>query len=148
MSTNPDKPERTIGQLVADATGEISTIVRSEIALAKAEISSDAKAAGKGAAMFAVAGFVGLLGLIFLFHTIAYVIAIWLPGLGRLPHHDRAAVRRRRHPGARGALQHEGDEGQARAHHQERPGDHHDPEVRFLSRASPTWAHGIRPHEP
>ncbi|HEV7171740.1 phage holin family protein [Pedococcus sp.] len=79
MSTNPDKPERTIGQLVADATGEISTIVRNEIALAKAEISSDAKAAGKGAAMFAVAGFVGLLGLIFLFHTIAYVIAIWLP---------------------------------------------------------------------
>jgi hypothetical protein len=79
MSTIPDKPERTIGQLVADATGEISTIVRSEIALAKAEISSDAKAAGKGAAMFAAAGFVGLLGLIFLFHTIAYVIAIWLP---------------------------------------------------------------------
>ena len=69
----------TIGQLVADATHDVSTIMRSEIAMAKAEIASDAKAAGKGAAMFGAAAFVGLLGLIFLFHTIANVIAIWLP---------------------------------------------------------------------
>src|SRR5579885_1529331 len=53
--------------------------MRSEIALAKAEIASDAKSAGMGAAMFGAAAFVGLLGLIFLFHTIAYVLAIWLP---------------------------------------------------------------------
>ncbi|WP_270887158.1 phage holin family protein [Pedococcus sp. 5OH_020] len=71
--------ERTLGQLVADATNDVSTIVRNEIALAKAEITTEAKTAGKGAAMFAAAGFVGLLGLIFLFHTIAQVIAIWLP---------------------------------------------------------------------
>ena len=79
MASNPDSTERTLGQLVADATHDVSTIVRSEIALAKAEIASDAKAAGKGAGMFAAAAFVGLLGLIFLFHTIANVLAIWLP---------------------------------------------------------------------
>jgi Putative Actinobacterial Holin-X, holin superfamily III len=79
MSSNQQSPERTIGQLVADATHDISTIMRSEIALAKAEIASDAKSAGMGAAMFGAAAFVGLLGLIFLFHTIAYVLAIWLP---------------------------------------------------------------------
>lgn len=79
MSSNQQSPERTIGQLVADATHDISTIMRSEIALAKAEIASDAKSAGLGAAMFGAAAFVGLLGLIFLFHTIAYVLAIWLP---------------------------------------------------------------------
>ena len=71
--------ERTIGQLVADATHDISTIVHNEIALAKTELKNDAKAAGKGAAMFGAAAFVGLLGLIFLFHTIALVIHIWLP---------------------------------------------------------------------
>jgi protein-S-isoprenylcysteine O-methyltransferase Ste14 len=75
----PGTPERTIGQLVADATHDVSTIVRSEIALAKAEITADAKKAATGAGMFAGAAFVGLLGLIFLFHTVALVIHIWLP---------------------------------------------------------------------
>ncbi len=75
----PNDTERTLGQLVADATHDVSSIVRSEIALAKAEMAVQAKTAGKGVAMFAVAGFVALLGLIFLFHTLALVVAIWLP---------------------------------------------------------------------
>ena len=54
-------------------------IVRSEIALAKAEVSAGAKVMGKGAALLGAAAFLGLLGLIFLFHTIARVIAVWLP---------------------------------------------------------------------
>jgi membrane protein implicated in regulation of membrane protease activity len=53
--------------------------MRNEIALAKAEIAEDAKVAGRSLGMFAGAAFVALLGLIFLFHTIANVIAIWLP---------------------------------------------------------------------
>ena len=79
MAANADGSERTLGQLVADATADISTIVRSEIALAKAELTVDAKKAGRGAGLFAGAAFVGLLGVIFLFITIANVIAIWLP---------------------------------------------------------------------
>ena len=79
QSSTPASPERTIGQLVADATHDVSTIVRSEIALAKAEIAADAKKGAAGAGMFAAAGFVALLGLIFLFHTIVAVIDIWLP---------------------------------------------------------------------
>lgn len=75
----PESNERTIGQLVADATHDLQGIVRGEIALAKAEVAQGAKAAGKGAGLFAGAAFVGLLGLIFLFHTLAQVIAIWLP---------------------------------------------------------------------
>jgi hypothetical protein len=79
MTTSQGSPDRTIGQLVADATHDVSTIVRSEIALAKAEITADAKRAGAGAGMFAGAAFVALLGLIFLFHTIANVLDLWLP---------------------------------------------------------------------
>jgi len=79
MATSTPGPERTLGQLVADATADISTIVRNEIALAKAEITGEAKLAGKGAGLLAGAAFVGLLGLVFLFHTVANVIAIWLP---------------------------------------------------------------------
>lgn len=77
--TTETGPERTIGQLVADATHDVQGIVRSEIALAKAEVSSGAKVMGKGAGLLAGAGFIGLLGLIFLFHTLARVIAVWLP---------------------------------------------------------------------
>ena len=71
--------ERTIGQLVADASHDISGIVRSEIALAKAEVSSGAKVMGKGAGLLVGAAVLGVFGLIFLLHTLAQVIAIWLP---------------------------------------------------------------------
>lgn len=79
MATRDPGTERTIGQLVADATHDIEGIVRGEIALAKAEVTAGAKVVGRGAGLLAGAGFVALLGLIFLFHTVAEVIAIWLP---------------------------------------------------------------------
>ena len=72
MTSQKDVPERTLGQLVADATHDVSSIVRSEIALAKAEISADAKKAGAGAGMFAAAGVLTLLGLILLLIAAAY----------------------------------------------------------------------------
>ncbi len=67
----PRAADPTIGRLVNDALQDVSTLVRSEIALAKAEVSADAKKAGKAGAMFGAAGFIGVLGVIFLLHTIA-----------------------------------------------------------------------------
>jgi len=72
MTSQNGATERTLGQLVADATHDISSIMRSEIALAKAEIGADAKKAGAGAAMFAVAGFFAFLALILLLIAAAY----------------------------------------------------------------------------
>ena len=72
MTSQNGATERTLGQLVADATHDISSIVRSEIALAKAEIGADAKKAGAGAAMFAVAGIFAFLALILLLIAAAY----------------------------------------------------------------------------
>lgn len=69
---NDDAVERTIGQLVADATRDISSIVRSEVALAKAEIRADAQKAGLGAAMFAAAGTLAFLALILALISAAY----------------------------------------------------------------------------
>lgn len=71
--------ERTISQLVADASHDIQGIIRSEVALAKAEVSAGAKTMGKGAGLLAGAGVLAVFGLIYLFHTLAHVIAIWLP---------------------------------------------------------------------
>ena len=75
----PESSDRTIGQLVADATHDVQAIVRSEIALAKAEVAEGAKGIGKGVGLLGGAAFVGLLGLVFLFHTLARVVAVWLP---------------------------------------------------------------------
>jgi hypothetical protein len=69
---NDEALERTLGQLVADATNDISSIIRSEVALAKAEMSSDAKKAGLGAGMFATAGLFAFLALILLLISAAY----------------------------------------------------------------------------
>jgi len=71
-SLNDEALERTLGQLVADATTDISSIVRSEVALAKAEMSADAKRAGLGAGLFAVAGVFAFLSLILLLIAAAY----------------------------------------------------------------------------
>lgn len=79
MATNTEDQDRTIGQLVAEASRDASALVRSEIALAKAEMAAGAQKMGAGVGLFAGAAFIALLGLIFLFHSAARAIAIWLP---------------------------------------------------------------------
>ncbi|WP_082043707.1 phage holin family protein [Mobilicoccus massiliensis] len=79
----PRASDPTIGRLVADATENLSGIIRDEIALAKAEISVDVSRGVKGGAMFAVAGVLAVFGLTFLLHTIALGLhalglALWL----------------------------------------------------------------------
>ncbi len=49
-------PETSIGQLAADASTQLSTIIRGEVELAKLELTTSIKKAGIGAAMFAAAG--------------------------------------------------------------------------------------------
>jgi hypothetical protein len=66
--------ERTLGQLVAQASDDLSGIVRAEIALAKAELRSDAKNAAIGGGMFGAAGYLGLLASITLVITVAYAL--------------------------------------------------------------------------
>jgi hypothetical protein len=70
----PDRPggERTLGQLVADASKDLSAIVRSEVALAKAEVKRDVVAGVAGAALFVVAGVFAFLALILLLIAAAY----------------------------------------------------------------------------
>lgn len=70
MSTDPQQ-ERTLGQLVASASADVSTLVRGEIALAKAEVGKQVKKAGVGAAFLAVAGVIGFYSVYFIFTTIA-----------------------------------------------------------------------------
>jgi hypothetical protein len=56
----------SLGELVGQATKEMSTLVRKEVELAKAELSSEVAKAGRGAGMFGGAGVAGLYALTFL----------------------------------------------------------------------------------
>ena len=78
MSTDP-RQERTLGQLVAAATQDMSTLVRGEIALAKAEVSGQLKKAGKGGGLLAAAAVLGFYAVYFVFTTLVEVLDIWLP---------------------------------------------------------------------
>lgn len=64
--------ERTLGQLVSDASRDLSAIMRSEVALAKAEVKAEATTAVMGGAMFAVAGVVAFLAVILLLFAAVY----------------------------------------------------------------------------
>lgn len=63
--------EQSLGDLVALASKDVSTLVRAELALAKMEIAADAKRAGLGAGLFVAAGLIGHLILILLSVTLA-----------------------------------------------------------------------------
>ncbi|MGH3484050.1 MAG: phage holin family protein [Nocardioidaceae bacterium] len=68
--------EPTLGRLVADASQDISTLIQSEIALAKAELKVTARTSGTGAALLGLAAFIGLIIIILASITIAQFI-IW-----------------------------------------------------------------------
>ncbi|MCY0943510.1 MULTISPECIES: phage holin family protein [Streptomyces] len=72
--------ERTLGQLVASATAEMSALVHDEIALAKVEIKQDVKRAGIGSGAAIVAGVLLLFSLPVLSFAAAY--GIHSTGLG------------------------------------------------------------------
>jgi hypothetical protein len=74
--------EQTLGALFATASRDLSTLVRSEIELAKAEIRVDVKNGATGGAMFGAAAFLGILAVILLSIAAAYgLVALGLhPG--------------------------------------------------------------------
>lgn len=67
-----DEQERTLGQLVAQATQDVTEIVRAEIALAKAEISVDVKNGALAGGLFGAAGYLAFLASILLAIAAAY----------------------------------------------------------------------------
>ena len=63
--------DRTFGDLMGEVTHDLSTLVRQEVELAKAEIREEGKKAGKAAGLFGGAGLAGYMVLLFL------SIALW-----------------------------------------------------------------------
>ena len=70
--------DQSIGALVKDATTHVSTLVRAEVELAKAEVTAEVKKGVQGSVFFIVALVIGLFSLFFLFFTLAELLAMWL----------------------------------------------------------------------
>ncbi|WP_043674059.1 phage holin family protein [Clavibacter michiganensis] len=71
----------SLGDLLGNVTKDVSTLMRQEIALAKAEISDSAKKAGKGAGLLGGAGYAGLMAVFFLSVALMYGLAYWFDNL-------------------------------------------------------------------
>ncbi len=86
MSTSTPAPDsKSLGELVASATADLSSLMRQEVELAKLEITRDVKQAGKGAGAFGAAGVAAIFGVLFLSTAAAYAIGRGLNlGLGFL----------------------------------------------------------------
>ncbi len=72
----PDDP--SIGELVKDATTQVSTLVRAEVELAKAEITRDVKKGLTGSVFFILALVVLLYSTFFMFFFLAELLDSWL----------------------------------------------------------------------
>ena len=63
--------DRSLGELISEVTADLSTLMRQELELAKAEVQQSASRAGKGAGMLGGAGVAGYFVLLFL------SVALW-----------------------------------------------------------------------
>jgi uncharacterized membrane protein YqjE len=70
----PDVENQSVGDLVGQLTSDVTTLMRQELALAKAEMREEAKKAGKAAGMLAAAGLAGHFVLLFLSLTLMWVL--------------------------------------------------------------------------
>ena len=66
------------GQLASEVARDMSTLVRQEVALAKAELQQEAKTAGAAAGAFGGAGFAGYFVLVFLSLALMYALDSFL----------------------------------------------------------------------
>jgi hypothetical protein len=74
-----DARDASLGQLLSEVTKDLSTLMRQEVALAKAEIRQDATKAGKGAGMLGGAGLGGYMVLLFLSLALMFALGAVMP---------------------------------------------------------------------
>lgn len=75
--------DQSIGSLVREASIHLSTLVRSEVELAKAEVVSEVRKGVKGSIFFAVALTIALFSFFFLFMALAEVLDAFVPRMSR-----------------------------------------------------------------
>ena len=76
--TERDVSQSSVGQLIGEVTSDLSTLMRQELELAKAEMKTEAAKAAKGAGMLGGAGYAGHLTILFLSLTLMWALGdLW-----------------------------------------------------------------------
>ncbi|GAB2736516.1 phage holin family protein [Amycolatopsis magusensis] len=71
----PDVSDVSVGELMSNVMRDLSTLVRQEVTLAKAELKTEAAKAGKGAGLLSGAGLAGYMVLLFLSLALWWALA-------------------------------------------------------------------------
>lgn len=72
----------SLGDLLSEVTRDISTLMRQEVALAKAELKETAAKTAKGAGLLGAAGYAGLMAVFFLSIALWWALGDLLDSLG------------------------------------------------------------------
>jgi len=75
----PDVEGRSVGELLGEVTGDLSKLMRQEVALAKVELKEEATKTGKASGVLAGAGAVGYLVLVFLSLALMFALDEVMP---------------------------------------------------------------------
>ncbi|GGO12179.1 phage holin family protein [Micromonospora parathelypteridis] len=65
-----ERTQASVGELLGDVTRDVSTLVRKEVELAKAELREEVSQAGKAGGMFGGAGLAGFLAVLFVSYAL------------------------------------------------------------------------------
>ena len=71
--------KQSLGTMISGVTQDISTLLRGEIELVKAEISQQARTVASGSGLLVAAGVIAGTGALFLLLTLAWLLDEWLP---------------------------------------------------------------------
>ncbi len=75
--TETDATQRGVGELVREVTQDLTKLISQELTLAKAEMTVEAKKAGKTAGEFGAAGLAGYFAVLFASLTLMFALASW-----------------------------------------------------------------------
>ena len=80
LSAEPERraENESIGELVKDVTAQVSTLVRSEVELARTEVTAEVKKGLQGSVLFLAALTVLLFSLFFFFFFLAELLAVYI----------------------------------------------------------------------
>ena len=118
-ATQPLRPDASVTELLGELAGQMSTLFRQELELAKVETKDEAKRAGKAMAMFGGAGVAAWIGLLLASMAIAWLLDQGL-NTALLDRRRRRRVARRRPHSGPVWLSHSGGR-TATAHHHRHP---------------------------
>ena len=77
--TKPKQPDKSLGELFSDLSGEFTDLMRTQIELAKTELKDEAKKSGRIAGMFGAAAFAGYLAAVLIAFAAAWGLAEVMP---------------------------------------------------------------------